>query len=649
MHCSTLRLYAEDDAPVPPPVVSFQVVRSRVPADPLRPAIARARQALLGRQQPDGSFAESRVVDPRSLAMLVLAKAFVEPLQPGQFRQEVRGLLAAQRADGGWSASGSGPLDLGTNVLAYFALKLSGQSPASEPMVCARRAILSRGGLTQIDNEAKLWLAVLGQYPFEAIASPRLERLLLPDAIRSWISKASGFSSPARLCHGILAALRPRRYVPGNCGIRELFVAEPPGSARPRGMLARWHRRPNLLPLRRRAVAAARQALLGMLETWTDAGDGNQPSLQDMAWIIVTLDCLGFTPDTAPRRRADESLDRLIDREAEMPRHQVTSYSAHADVIVALQASGLTAEHHGLRRALDRFRGHQPPSVADAAQQLIVAAHLRHSRTSDEMLPPSLQACADDTDETPAGFIVKELDEAPLDEAPLREKILKAQRVDGSWSQPREHRNIAMTAIALHALAVGEVESTNPALLRAGQWLRGQQLADGSWPASEGEGAIAVTSRVLQALTSAGVDVADDPVTAGAEWLLAHQQPGGGWGDADPGNSKALPGEGVPTPRDTAAALAGLLAAGHEGSEAVARAVDYLIAQQDSDGQWANARTATECEATPDGAPLEDTAGPLWALSQYAAQVSQPRPCRATANRLTAPALRIAPWSCEAG
>lgn len=64
--------------------------------------------------------------------------------------------------------------DLSTAVEAYLALKLAGVDPASEEMERARGWILSRGGVEKARVFTKIWLALLGEWPWEA--TPMLPR-----------------------------------------------------------------------------------------------------------------------------------------------------------------------------------------------------------------------------------------------------------------------------------------------------------------------------------------------------------------------------------------------------------------------------------------------------------------------------------------
>lgn len=625
----TVRLWADDAYVAPPEVVLFQLVRSREPSDPLRRAIARSRQALLGRQQPDGSFAESRPLDPRSLATLVLSTAMLESYQPAQFRSFARGLLEAQQADGGWALVQSGPLDLNTTVLAYFALKLSGQSPASEPMVCARRAILARGGATTIDPPAQVWLALLGQMPYAWINGiPSLEKLLMGQMVLG--SKRPTDPRPLDieiLSQAIVAALRPRRYLGSGCGIRELFLAAPRHSSNMIATLSRFCRDRNLLPLRRRVLGTARQLLLRQVQAWATEAPDDAPTPDAVAWALVALDALGFTAETAPRQDASRVLHSLLNDETDTPMLTAPSRVSAARAIAALRASGLDDDYPDVRLGLQWLRGRASQTTTEATHRLLLlAAPQQNAPQNYDVLPPPLQTCVDESSE----IRLDEVGDTTHDAEILAHHILAAQRTDGAWSDLLSKHEVnaanhpadtSVTSMAIMALAAIKTNTSSQALLRAVSWLRTRQQPDGSWQANESaEGAVAVTSGVLRALFATGADQSDETITAGADWLLAHQQVGGGWGDVDPGQPGAIAGEGPSTPRHTAAALRGLLAAGRSNCEAVARGIEYLVSTQSRNGDWVDSSTGSPRETPPVEGSLLDTAEALLALGRYAAR-----------------------------
>ena len=104
------------------------------------------------------------------------------------------------------------------------------------------------------------------------------------------------------------------------------------------------------------------------------------------------------------------------------------------------------------------------------------------------------------------------------------------------------------------------------------------------------------TWTALCSLNAAGLTPDDPRMKRGAQWLLSIQNKDGGWGED--GDSYKLNYRGFEqapsTASQTAWALLGLMAAGEVNNPAVARGIDYLIAEQNAEGLWDETRfTAT--------------------------------------------------------
>ena len=69
---------------------------------------------------------------------------------------------------------------MNASVKAYFALKLAGHRPNLPFMQEARANILRLGGIPRMNTFSKLYLALLGQFPWQYLPTIPVEMVLLP-------------------------------------------------------------------------------------------------------------------------------------------------------------------------------------------------------------------------------------------------------------------------------------------------------------------------------------------------------------------------------------------------------------------------------------------------------------------------------------
>jgi squalene-hopene/tetraprenyl-beta-curcumene cyclase len=122
---------------------------------------------------------------------------------------------------------------------------------------------------------------------------------------------------------------------------------------------------------------------------------------------------------------------------------------------------------------------------------------------------------------------------------------------------------------------------------KAIKFIFSQQEPDGSWFGRWGVNYIYGTFLVLRGLDAIGVDNLEPQIQQAAEWIRMVQNPDGGWGETcgsyDDPNTR---GVGISTPSQTAWALLGLLAAGDDRSDSIAKGVRWLLTRQLPNGSW---------------------------------------------------------------
>lgn len=137
----------------------------------LREAIGLAQQNLLRQQKPDGHWVGELMVDSTLCSDYVLFMHWVGDVDETLQRRYARHILQRQLPDGGWNIYYGGPSEINASVKAYFALKLAGHSPDTPFMQEARANILRLGGIPRMNTYSKLYLALLGQFPWKYLLS----------------------------------------------------------------------------------------------------------------------------------------------------------------------------------------------------------------------------------------------------------------------------------------------------------------------------------------------------------------------------------------------------------------------------------------------------------------------------------------------
>lgn len=630
------------------------------PLPDLDAAIARASQALLGRQQADGHWVFELEADATIPAEYVLLRHYLgEEPDLGLEAKIAAYLRRIQGRHGGWPLFHEGAFDISASVKAYFALKMIGDDPAAPHMRRAREAILAHGGAAESNVFTRFLLALYGEAPWRAVPVMPVEVILLPDWFFFHLSKVSYWARTVLVPMLVLGALKPRARNPRGIGIAELFVTPPDRVRRwPRGahQTSPWahvfggldhvlRRVEPLLPRASREQAI--QAALAFVEERLNGRDGLGAIYPAMANAVMMYDALGIGPSDPRRATARDSIEHLLvvgEREAYcqpcLSPVWDTALAAHA----MLEAGGPEAE----RAALQGLAWLKPRQVLDVKGDWAVQRpHVRPGGWAFQYANPHYP----DLDDT--AVVVMAMDRARLaqadgppayDEAIARgqEWIEGLQSRDGGFAafdadNTHEFLNhipfadhgalldpptADVTARCISMLAqLGETRATSPALARAVDYLLADQEGDGSWFGRWGMNYIYGTWSALCALNAAGFEPEAEPVRRAAEWLLRIQNPDGGWGEG--GESYRLDYAGYePAPStasQTAWALLGLMAAGRADDPAVARGVAYLASMQGADGEWAEERyTAT-------GFPRVFYLRyhgyakffPLWALARY--------------------------------
>ena len=628
-----------------------------VPAD-VDAAVARATDALLAAQQADGHWVYELEADSTIPAEYVLLVHYLGETPNLELEQKIgKYLRRIQQADGGWPLFTDGAPNISASVKAYFALKVIGDDENAEHMQRARRAIHAMGGAEMSNVFTRIQLALYGAIPWRAVPMMPVEIMLLPQWFPFHLSKVSYWARTVIVPLLVLNAKRPLAKNPRGVRIDELFI-DPPVNA---GLLPRQgHQSPGWFAFFR-VVDHALRAADGLFPNYTrerairqavsfvderlNGEDGLGAIYPAMANAVMMYDVLGYAEDHPNRAIARKALEKLLVVQEDEAYCQPclspvwdTSLVAHA-----LLETGDARAQEAVLRGLEWLR---PLQILDVRGDWISR---RPNVRPGGWAFQYANAHYPDVDDT--AVVVMAMDRAQKltqsdtyreSMARAREWVVGMQSSDGGWGafEPENTQyylnNIPfsdhgalldpptadVSGRCLSMLSqLGETPLNSEPARRALDYMLKEQEPDGSWYGRWGMNYVYGTWTALCSLNAAGLTPDDPRMKRGAQWLLSIQNKDGGWGED--GDSYKLNYRGYEqapsTASQTAWALLGLMAAGEVNNPAVARGVDYLVAQQNEEGLW------DETRFTATGFPRVFYLRyhgyrkffPLWALARY--------------------------------
>lgn len=629
-------------------------------------AIRRSQAWFFERQDPqEGFWVAELEADTTLTSEYLMLRHFLGLVDPERECKAVRYLRAMQLPDGGWPIFYGGPSEISASVKAYFALKLSGVS-ADEPfMQKAREVILSKGGVVRANVFTKVALALFDQYDWRGIPSMPPEIILLPKRFYFSVYAVSYWSRAVLVPLLIIFSHRPVCPIPRERGIDELyeiprdqvrFRKEPPFQKdrawfTPRNffiMLDTLLKLYDRMPVRSLREAAIRKAAEWMLDHSKGAG-GLGAIYPAMANSLVALRCLGYEvthPLVVKALSEIEALevhDEVKDgRERVETMHLQPCFSPIWDsalLINALIEMGLPQDHPSLRKAADWLVSRQATTVGDWKVSAPGAEPGGwYFQFENEQYPD-----VDDSAVVLMALAKVRLSSREAQRAAIARGyrwVMAMQGSDGGWgAYDKDNNRVVFNLIpfadhralldpstadlagrCLELLGTLGFDRSQPASVRALEFLRREQEADGSWYGRWGVNYIYGTWSVLAGLRAIGEDMSAPYVRKAVAWLESRQNPDGGWGESCLSyGDQALAGRGESTPSQTAWALLALLSAGVSDSLSVIRGVNYLLRHQRSDGSW------EEIRHTGTGFPRVFYLRyhwycqyfPLWALAMY--------------------------------
>ncbi|CAN5628502.1 squalene--hopene cyclase [soil metagenome] len=590
-------------------------------AESIDATVQRAQGNLLRKQRPDGNWEEELLVDATLCCDYVIYMHWVGEVDEVLQEKCIAHIRKRQLSDGGWNIFIGGPSEINASVKAYFSMKLAGHSPNAHWMRDARANILRLGGIPQMNTYGKLYLALLGQFPWKYLPTIPPEIFLTPQWFFFNLSEMSSWTRAILAPLTILNHFKPVRVLPADKQLHELYPAGLENTdlslkKQPRfwawqnfflrcDQLMKIYDRFPFHPLRRRALKIAED---WMVERMGEGSDGLGAIFPSMLNAMMSLRALGYAKDHPVVRKANEDFATLFVDDPEDFRIQpcLSPVWDTAITIISLAESGLNGKDEALQRAAAwlerkevRFRGDWAMRVHD-----VEPSGWAFER-ENKYYP--------DTDDTM--MVLMALRHVPARDKVARDAqfkraldwLLAFQCEDGGWAAfdkdvtaawlehvPFADHNAILdptcsdlTARVLELLGYIGYDRQSVVVRRAVAMMKRTQESDGSWYGRWGVNYIYGTWQALRGLAAIGTNMEEEWVRRGRDWLESCQNDDGGWGETcESYNFPALKGRGPSTPSQTAWALMGLCACGDAKRESIERGIAYLVTTQAEDGSW---------------------------------------------------------------
>jgi squalene-hopene/tetraprenyl-beta-curcumene cyclase len=591
-------------------------------------AIALGRDHLFSLQHPEGYWLGELEADSMLEADYIFLHTLLESGDPGRLKRAYAEMMRYQNDDGSWSLYPGGPGNISLSVKCYFSAKLMGLSADDPRMVKSREWVLANGGVVACNTFTKMYLCALGQYDYDAVPAIPPEIVLFPNWFYFNIYEISSWSRSILVPLAIIYAKKPYKKIPPEQGIDELFVGGRANSIlrlrRDRKRLLSWRNffivldrmmhwaeAVHLRPVRAIALRKAEQWMLQRLEL-TDGLGAIYPAMMN---AIIALRCLGYSEDDPQVIRARDEFEKLgIEQPASdvMPEPTFRMQPCMSPVWDTAQAMYALGEA-GVSRT--------DPRMIKAADWLL-SKEVRHKGDWAVKVPNTdpggwyfefNNEFYPDTDDTAQVLMAL----IKVDNPRERYQHQVCQRAiewefamqcrDGGWGSfdkdntkmifeyiPFADHNamldpptVDITGRMLEMLAAYGYDRSDKRVEKAIRFIFKEQEPDGSWFGRWGVNYLYGTFLVLRGLEGIGVDQLEPQIQQAAEWIRMVQNPDGGWGEScgtyDDPNTRGM---GTSTPSQTAWALLGLLAAGDDRSDSIAKGVRWLLERQRIDGSW---------------------------------------------------------------
>ncbi|KAL4868257.1 hypothetical protein BDV12DRAFT_209334 [Aspergillus spectabilis] len=583
--------------------------------------------------QDDGHWCAETESNPSCTAEYVLFMHILGLEQRLDRKALISWLLSEQQEDGSWSLARDFEGDISMTTEAYLALKLLGLSPGNTAMRRARRFALSMGGVARVRMLTRIYLAMVGLFPWKAVPELPAEFILAPKSTPVNIYRLSSWSRGMIVPLLIVRHHEPIYALPNGASASNDYIDElwcnpaakmvtytPPDWSFTR--LCFWavdyllHFFTFILRTSSLRQSARRKCVRWILDHQDDEGDwaGIYPS---MAQSVMALRLEDYDISSAPVQRGIAAVERLAWRDKRGLRIQasVSPIWDTALMTVGLCDAGVSQESANLVNAMQWIKHRQ-----------ILKTHGDWQVYRPDLKPGGfcfqyINRFCPDLDDTAAVIlaILKQDPSAVSSVSVIRatEFLLGLQSSNGGWgayevdndslfmnkipfsdmdclSDPAT-ADVTGRAIEAFGLVLESCRSDNspPASLlkrihhavsRATAFLKNCQEPSGAWYGRWGVNYVYGTSNVLCGLEHFAAEDGEriqEMVPQALAWLKSVQNADGGWGESLLAyrNSKYA-GVGPSTASQTAWGLMGLLAFLPPTDPAIVNGIRYLLETQ---------------------------------------------------------------------
>jgi len=537
----------------------------------------------------------------------------------------IRAILNEQNEDGTWHVYHCAPEgDINTTVECYAALRLHGYAPDSPELDRARKFILEKGGIAKSRVFTKIWMALVGEWPWDGTPALPPEIIFLPSWMPCNIYDFASWARGTVVPLALVAARRPVVPLPEEAKLDELFPDGRDAVDTRLPLNGSWFSVAGLMyagdalvgeyekvpwkPFRETARKWCLDWILRRQEadgTW----GGTQPpwlygimALYFEGYAIshpaVQAGLNAFRTDWAPERNGGVYVQ--------------ASESPAWDTVLAMRAildCGVSpTECEPIRKAMRwclkqqvtgpgdwqvKVRGVPGggwsfekantwyPDTDDSAET-IIALHLARDCAPD---PEKLDRAIDRAAEWMVALQCKNGGWGAFDRD--NDNRLVTMIPFSDFGELLDPPSVDVTGHMLEAFAMLGWKTDHPVVEKALAYVRGEQEKEGSWFGRWGVNHLYGTGAILPALAELGLDMSEPWIRKGADWVVAHQNDDGGWGESCGSYmDDSLRGVGASTASQTGWALIALLAMDSlDYREPIRKGIAYLVSRQE-DGTW---------------------------------------------------------------